>query len=167
MENQSKRWLMSRMKTSGSERKYVANGRYADERHKRKDTAVEDLPSNQSIKSSSKFDNGKINYGILVRFLRGQIGKDWDVVYSEILGRIPTKLLDYKGMVFWFVANEVEIIEDRLWDRKKQKFIWTGNIDAQETFKKQWLSHVFYEFYVDPITNLLQHIQQKAYKNRL
>jgi hypothetical protein len=112
------------------------------------------------------FYNGKIHYGLLVRFLRGQTGNDWDTVYSEIIERIPTRLLDYKEMIFWFVATEVEIIEDKLWDKRKQKFIWTGKIDAQETFKKQWLSYVFYEFYVDPNTNLLQHIQQKAYKNR-
>lgn len=167
MEKQSKRWLMSRMKTSGSERKYVVNGRYADERHEWKDADIECLPTNVSIKSTYKFYNGKINYGILIQFLRGQIGKDWDIVYSEIIGRIPTRLLEYKEMIFWFVANEVEIVDDKLWDKKKQKFIWTENLDTQEISKKQWFDYVSYEFYVDPITNLLQHIQQKAYKNRL
>lgn len=82
MEKQSKRWLMSRMKTSGSARKYVVNGRYAEERHEWKDADIECLPAIQSIKSTYKFYNGKINYGILVRFLRGKIGKDWDSVYS-------------------------------------------------------------------------------------
>lgn len=166
MGRHSKRWLMSRMKTSGSKRKYVLNERYADERHEWKNNDIEALPFNQGVKSTYKFYNGKINYGILVRFLRGRIGKDWDVVYSEVLTRIPTKLLDYREMIFWFVADEVEIIEEKLWDKKKQKFIWTGNLDAQETMKKQWLSHIFYEFYVDPTTNLLQHIQQKTYKNQ-
>lgn len=68
-------------------------------------------------------------------------------------------------MVFWFVANEVEIVEGKLWDRKKQKFIWTEEFNKGVTVPKHWLDYALYEFYVDPATNLLQHIQQKAYKN--
>ena len=158
---------MSRMKTSGSARKYVSNGRYADERHEWKDEEIESLPSRKSVKSTYKFYNGKINYGILVRFLRGQIGKDWDAVYSEIIGRIPTRLLDYKEMVFWFVATEVELIDGIFWDRKKLKFIWTEELNKDVTSPKDWLSYTLYEFYVDPATNLLQHIQQKTYKKQM
>jgi hypothetical protein len=145
----------------------VFNGRYADDRHLWKARDLEILPAKESIKYTDNFYNGKIHYGLLVRFLRGQIGNDWDAVYAEIINRIPTKLLDYRKMVFWFVAKNVEIVDNKLWDEETQKFIWTGKVDAQETFKKQWLSHVFYEFYVDPTNNLLQHIQQKAYKNLL
>lgn len=78
------------MKTSGSKRERVANGRYADERHLQDNFEFDELPKHESIKSTRKFYNGKINYGLLVRFLRGQVGNDWDVVYSEIISRIPT-----------------------------------------------------------------------------
>lgn len=166
MERESKRWLMSRMKMSGSARKYVVNGRYADERHEWKDEDIEYLPFKKSIKSTYKFYNGKINYGILVQFLRGQIGKKWDAVYSEILGRIPTRLLEYKEMVFWFVATEVEWIDGKLWDRKKLKFIWTEELNKGVTNTKDWLNYALYEFYVDPDTNLMQHIQQKTFRKR-
>jgi len=166
MEKHSKRWLMSRMKTSGSKRRYVGSFRYADERHEWKDADIETLPLGQSVKSSNKFYNGKINYGILVRFLRGRIGNDWDAVYSEIIRRIPTRLLEHKEMVFWFVANEVEVIDGRLWDRKKQKFIWNEKLRQEGQTGKYWSDSVQYEFYVDPTTNLLQHIQQKSYKNK-
>lgn len=114
------------MKTSGSKRERVANGRYADERHLQDNFELEDLPQHESIKMTKKFYNGKINYGLLVRFLRGQVGNDWDEIYSEIISRIPTKLLDYKEMVFWFVADKVEYIDGRPWNKKSQQFIWTG-----------------------------------------
>ena len=58
------------------------------------------------------------NYGLLVRFLRGQVGNDWDEIYSEIVSRIPKKLLDYEEMVFWFVADKVEFVDGRPWNKK-------------------------------------------------
>ena len=64
------------------------------------------MPNLESIGSTRKLYNGKLNYGLLVRFLHGQIGNNWDKVYSEIIGRIPTKLLDYKEIIFWFVADK-------------------------------------------------------------
>jgi len=84
MREHKKRWLISMMKTSGSKRQRVINGRYADERHVQGNFDFENLPQHESIKSTQKFYNGKINYGLLVRFLRGQVGNDWNEVYSEI-----------------------------------------------------------------------------------
>ena len=152
------------MKTSGSKRKRVANGRYADERHLQNNFNFDDLPQHESIKATKKFYNGKVNYGLLVRFLRGHVGKDWDEVYSEIISRIPTKLLDYKDMVFWFVADKVELIDERPWNKKSQQFIWTG-----ETFGPIYAVTIktapqFIEFYVHPETNQLVRIEQKSYK---
>lgn len=166
MQDSNKRWLMSVMRTSGSRRKYVQNGTFASERHQKRRLPFEELPRHESVKSTSKFYNGKINYGILVRFLRGQIGQNWDTVYSEILSRIPSKLLDYREMIFWFVATQADFLDGRLWDRKDQKFIWTGDLSWQEELKQGRGSafYVFYEFYVDPSTNLLQHIPKRAYK---
>ncbi len=152
------------MKTSGSKRERVANGRYADERHLQDRFEPEDLPQQERIKATKKFYNGKINYGPLVRFLRGQAGSDWDEVYSEIMNRIPAKLLDYKEMVAWFVADKVEFIDGRPWNKKSQQFIWTeGNVGPVHYIEIK--SHPeFKEFYVDPTTNKLVRIEQKSPK---
>lgn len=29
-------------------------------------------------------------------------------------------------MIFWFVADKVEFIDGRPWNKKSQQFIWTG-----------------------------------------
>ncbi|ANE52906.1 hypothetical protein [Flavisolibacter tropicus] len=155
---------MSVMKTSGSKRERVHNGSYADERHLQKTKDYDDLPSHESIKTTQKFGNGKINYGLLVRFLRNQVGNDWDQVYSEIISRIPTKLLDYKEMVFWFVADNVDIIDGRPWNKKTQQFIWTGESFGPVHHTEIKQAPEFREFYVDPQTNKLVHIEQKAFK---
>jgi hypothetical protein len=164
MREHNKRWLISVMKTSGSKRERVANGRYADERHLQDNFAIEDLPYHESIKATKKFYNGKINYGLLVRFLRGQVGNDWDEVYSEIISRIPTKLLDYKEMVFWFVADKVEFIDGKPWNKKSQQFIWTGEGVGPVHHSEIKKHPEFKEFYVDPTTNKLVRIEQKSPK---
>lgn len=155
---------MSVMKTSGSKRKHVGNGSYAGERHIQKTKDYDELPTHESIKTTQKFRNGKINYGLLVRFLRNQVGKDWDEVYSEILSRIPTKLLDYKDMIFWFVADKVEIIDNQPWNKKTQRFLWTGESIGPTHYTEIKQSPEMREFYVDPETNKLVRIEQKAWK---
>ena len=155
---------MSVMKTSGSKRERVRNGRYADERHLQNNRNPEELPSKESIGTTKKFYNGKINYGLLVRFLRVQVGQDWDQVYSEIIARIPTKLLAYKEMVFWFVADKVEFIDGRPWNKKTQQFIWTGGDILPTKYPDRKVSPEMKEFYVDPETNKLVRIPQQSYK---
>jgi hypothetical protein len=152
------------MKTSGSKRRHVANGRYADDRHKKSDLGIEELPQRESIKSTHKFYNGKINYGLLVRFLRGQVGKDWNEVYAEILSRIPTKLLDHKDMVFWFVADKVEMIDGKPWNKRTQQFLWTGEELTPVHYTKIKTQPEFKEFFVDPESNKLTRIEQKSSK---
>ena len=165
MREHNKRWLISIMKTSGSKRVSLMNGRYADTRNSKKSRELEDLPSHESIKATAKFYNGKINYRLLVRFLRTQVGNDWDKVYSEIIARIPTKLLDYKEMIFWFVADKVDFIDDKPWNRKTQGFIWTGEPYPHRVHISEYKkTPEFREFYVDPNTNKLVQIPQKAYK---
>jgi len=164
MREHNKRWLLSVMKTSGSKRRNVLNGRYADERHFKNKVYLDDLPQHESIKSTKKFYNGKINYGLLVRFLRKQIGNDWDNIYSEIIGRIPTKLLDYREMIFWFVADKVEFVDGKPWNKKTQQFIWTGETLEPIYFKNKKAIPQFIEFYVHPYTNELVHIPQKSFK---
>ena len=151
------------MKTSGSKRRYVANGSYAEERHLQSKSELEELPQHESIKSTQKLYNGKVNYGLLVRFLRGQVGNDWNEVYSEIISRIPTKLLDYKEMVYWFVADQIEFIDNRPWNKKSQRFIWTGE-DFEAVHNSRFKGQPeFKEFYVDPNTNKLIRVE-KAFK---
>ena len=164
MKEDNKRWLISMLKTSGSKRDHLHNGNYADERHLQKQIDLDDLPSHESIKSTYKFYNGKINCGPLVRFLRGQVGNDWDTVYSEIISRIPTKLLDYKEMIFWFVADKVEFIDGRPWNKKSQQFIWAGEIYGPIYYDSVKTAPEHIEFYVHPDTNRLVRIEQKAFK---
>jgi hypothetical protein len=158
----NKRWLISMMKTSGSRKRYAINGRYADERHLKHKYRIDELPQHERIKNTWK--HGKINYGPLVRFLRGQVGNNWDDVYSEIISRIPTRLFDFKYMIFVFVADKVEFIDGRPWNKKSQQFIWTGEEikPVHYTQIKQGPQRI--EFYVDPNTNTLVRIEQKAFK---
>jgi hypothetical protein len=95
--------------------------------------------------------------------LRGQVGNNWDDIYSEIISRIPTKLFDYKDMIFWFVADKVELIDGRPWNKKSQQFIWTGE-DIQSVHHTQIKTQLeLTEFYVDPDTNTLVRMEQKAF----
>jgi hypothetical protein len=151
------------MKTSGSKKRYVVNGSYSDERNTKRNAEkwpdAEHLPQKEALKTTSRFYNGKINYGLLGRFLRAQAGNDWDEVYSEIIRRIPTKLLDRKEMVFWFVADKVEVVEGKIWNKKTQKFI------ADQT---KWSPCTEYrEFYVCPSTNKLIRIPDFAKFNKV
>lgn len=168
MREHNKRWLISMMKTSGSKRERAINGRYADERHLQGNFELEDLPQRGSIKTTQKFYNGKINYGLLVRFLRGQVGNNWDNIYSQIISRIPTKLLDYKEMIFWFVADKVEFIDGKPWNKKSQQFIWTGeDVDKSLHWAGIKTQPQFIEFYVHPETNKLIRVEQKSFKRRV
>lgn len=158
MKEHSKRWLISMMKTSGSKRSYVVNGSFSEERNTKKHQDIENLPNKESIGSTREIYNGKLNYGLLVRFLRGQIGNNWDEVYSEIISRIPTKLLDHKEIVFWFVADKVEIIQGHPYNKKTNKFIWTPE-QGEYNF-----SFDNSDFYVCPITNNLLSVGDKPSK---
>ncbi|GAB3869073.1 hypothetical protein GCM10028824_15430 [Hymenobacter segetis] len=158
---------MSMMKTSGSKRKYVQSGDFADTRNSKAKSDLEELPQFESVKSSRKFYNGKINYGLLVRFLRGKVGNDWDEVYSEIINRIPVALLEYKEMIFWFVADKVVFEDEKLWNKKNQRFIWRGEAYSYFSHYSQiYLNPEFIEFYVHPDTNILEHIPQLSFKKR-
>jgi hypothetical protein len=149
MKQHQKRWLISRLKTSGSKRNYLDNGTYAETRSSKPDFPFEELPSKEGIQHTSSFYNGKINYGLLVRFLRGQVGNDWDEVQTEILARIPTRLMQHKDMLYWYVADKVECTADgRIWNKRTQRFIGTGRRRESHTEEST-------EFYVHPQTNRL------------
>ena len=135
------------MKTSGSKRSHYTSLRYSYTRNERIDLEYDELPKIEGMGNSRRFYNGKINYGLLVRFLEGQIGNNWETVYSEILSRIPTKLLDYKEMIYWFVADQVEIIDNRIWNKRTQLFLSNNGLEKNTEFKKYW---------VDPESNIMK-----------
>jgi hypothetical protein len=164
MREHNKRWLISKMKTSGSKRDHLGNGSFAEERNTKKYADIENLPSHESIKKTGEFYNGKINTGLLVRFLRGQIGNDWDTVHSEIIARIPARLLDYKEIALWYVSDKVELKEGKLWDLREQKFIYMGGERMHTSPHAKSLAEHTTEFYVDPETNKLMQIQYKKNK---
>ncbi len=157
MSNKGKRhnksWLISRLKTSGSKRRYVIDGDYSDTRNSKRNKDWENLPKSEGMGQSFKFFNEKINYGMLVRFLKGKVGGDWNDIQVEIEQRIPTDLLEYRSCVNWFVADLVEIRSDGLWDKREQKYlrIEPDNVVDWDLFTSK-------EFYVEPKSNLLRRI---------
>lgn len=139
------------MKTSGSKRRFISDGDYANERNSKRNKDWENLPNHEGMGKSFKFYNSKVNYGLLVRFLRGKVNEDWSEVYSEILERIPTNLSEYKKCVEWFVSDLVEEREEGLWDKREHKFVRTPDVD--KTLMQG--NYAYKEFYVDPRTNKL------------
>lgn len=158
----NKKWLITRLKTSGSKKKYVEDGDYADSRNSKKLVSLDQLPKYEGMGKSRQFFNGKVNYGLLIRFLRGRIGDDWNEVHEEIMERIPTNLSEYKACVEWFVADLIEEEEDGLWDRREQKYL---KLDPEEPASFDY--YTFKEFYVDPNTNRLTKIADSPSNKRV
>ena len=150
--DRSKPWLISRLKTSGSKRAHYWQGHYRDTRNNKTSLALEDLPKLEAYAKTYKFYNGKINYGLLVRFLRGNIGEAWPLVQQEVYARIPTKLQEYKNCLYWFVADKVERREGRLWCMREQKYL----ILERSNTSTQWDKEIYKEFYVHPDTQTLE-----------
>ncbi|MCL6273285.1 hypothetical protein M3P19_04650 [Muricauda sp. 2012CJ35-5] len=149
----NKKWLISRLKTSGSKRINVNDGDYSDTRNSKKNKNWDDLPTFEGMGQPFKFFNNKINYGLLIRFLRGKTGYNWNDVQKEVEERIPTNLSEYKDCLKWFVADLIEKRKDGYWDKREQKFLL---LNSKEPYN--WKTHVFKEFYVDPDTNVLVRI---------
>ena len=141
------KWLISRLKTSGSRRRYVANGSYADDRPQLKNQSPDNLPSFEGMGRTMKFYNGKINTSLLKRFLETKIGCDWDLVYDEIQLRIPTRLKEYNQVIYWYVADKIDLVDTNVFDRRAQKFI---------NFEKAFINGTVHkEFIVSPFDNTL------------
>lgn len=149
--NHSKKWLISRLKTSGSKKRWAYSEDYADERNSKRRKDWENLPSIEGIGRAFQFYNGRINYGLLVRFLRGKVGGHWPDIYEEIMERIPTNLSQYKDCVDLFVAQEVVHTEDGLWDKGSQKLV----LVPEEDMKFPFMAYNHKKFYVDPDTQRL------------
>lgn len=157
--NRTKKWLISRLKTSGSKRRGYWQGHYRDTRNSKSKLAVEDLPKQASYSTTYKFYCGKINYGLLVRFLRGKVGKDWFEVQQEVYDRIPTKLQEYKECLYWFVADKIEQRADGLWCKREKKYLILENRS-----EKKWNEEIYKEFYVNPETHILEQVILKTQK---
>ena len=157
----TKKWLITRLKTSGSKRKYVNDGDYSESRNSKKNNDWDNLPTHEGMGQSFKFFNSKINYGLLVRFLRGKNGKNWDDVQKEIHERIPSNLLEYKDCVNWFVADLIEKREDGYWDKREQKYLLLNHNEPYD-----WDIHTTKEFYVEPETNILIRIKDFPSKGK-
>lgn len=155
MKENNKKWLISMMKISGSKKRHLVNGSFSDERNSKKNQNIENLPNHESIGNTS---NGKLNYAPLLRFLNGQVGNDWDEVYSEIIRRIPTKLFEYKKNVFLFVADKVEIVDGLLYNKKSNAFI---SIPEPADYHQRLDCS---SFYVCPLTNKLLRIEDRPNK---
>ena len=152
--DRSKRWLISRLKTSGSKRDHFWQGHYRDTRNSKTDLELEDLPKRESYSKTFKFYNGKINYGLLVRFLRGNIGRDWDEVEQEVFARIPTRLQEFKNCLYWFVADKVESQAGGWWCKREQKYLILSNHRPS----RKWNEEIYKEFYVHPETHTLEQV---------
>lgn len=139
MRNHGKKWLLSMLKSSGSRKKYAQSGDYSDERNNKFNSQdYDNLPFHESMKRTMKVSNGKINTNPLERFLRNNVGRDWDEIYSEIKARIPRKLLDYENIIFWFVSVKTEIVD--------------GEVYSLETDARM---HYHFRYLVHPLTNKL------------
>jgi len=153
----SRKWLASVMKSSGSKRRHIIHdGDYRDTRWNthtmsRKGIDFEDQPKFEAMKRSRQFWNGKVNAAPLKRFLYNRVGSDWDVVYSEITNRLPSRLQDRKDdLISWFVCTKVELDG-------------TGvlNISSHTVHRYHYIIKFdgsmkpTYDFYIDPTTNLL------------
>lgn len=158
----NKKWLITRLKTSGSKKKYVEDGDYANSRNSKKERNLDNLPKYEGMGKSRQFFNGKINYGLLIRFLRGRVGDDWTVVHQEIMERIPTNLAEYKECMEWFVADLVLEEEDELWDKRAQRYL---KLNPDEPADPD--HYTFKEFYVDPKNNKLVKIADAPSNKRV
>ncbi|WNJ18711.1 hypothetical protein [Pontibacter sp. G13] len=156
----NKRWLITRLKTSGSRRRYAWGPEYSRGGKAHHPSNWENLPAKEGMGKSRHFYNGKVHYGLLVRFLRKQVGQPWDAVHQEILERIPTRLKQYEECIYWFVATDIERREEGLWNRRGQKYVY---LDRTQPYD---ISYGFWEFYVDPDSKILRRVPDTPSKRQ-
>lgn len=145
--NNSKRWLLSKLKSSGSKKKFD----YAED-YKRQKTSTDDmenLPKRESMHKSESNLRAKLNLGPLVKFLGSNLNKNWDHVYSEYCSRIPNELEFYKDIIYDFVADKVEIRENEIINLRTGKKIF---IKGKTTPS---FNYEYKKFFVHPESNLL------------
>ncbi|HAA14376.1 MAG TPA: hypothetical protein DCE41_22920 [Cytophagales bacterium] len=117
---------------------------------------MDEWPQKESMKGGKQFYNGKVHYGLLVRFLRTRVGENWDQIYHEVRERIPSDLLQHQQWVEWFVVVKVERRPEGLLDLRHQKYLITDTSQEHE-----FSTYRYSEFYVDPDTNLLVRVADR------
>lgn len=137
------KWLIR--KVSGSRRKYVLAGDYADTRHSKRPN-LDDLPKRESMSNNQ---HSYLDTRLVKRWLHSKVGQDFDQVYAEFLTRIQPKYLDkYRECIFWYVEKNTEIKENgEVWGK------WDGN-PVKLPYSQQC------KFYIHPDTNKLERLKQ-------
>jgi hypothetical protein len=148
----SKKWLVSRMKSSGSKNARVRGGPgYADSRNGKQSQGWEELPMRTSIRRD-RSGFSKLNTDLLVRFLHTQVGKSWTEVYAALMERIPTKLRYDLRFLDKIIAVKVVRQGDRWWDHRANCYVITR---WEHLHERQYGSY-WAPFLVDPETGTLQ-----------
>lgn len=135
--------IVERPRTGGTERKRHLGGRNAD---------LEDLPFKESMKAA--YANRKSlneNLAPLKRYLQKQIGRPWEVIYSEICKRLRNDSAVQKHVkdhIFGFVEIHAVIIGG--YPHYKQS--WGGT--ALRRLRKG-------DMYIDPETRLLSMVTKE------
>jgi hypothetical protein len=138
MNGKHNKWLLR--KVSGSRGKYTHKPDFADTRHE-KSTQAEILPFRKSMR---KRGGTHLDTTLVKRWLHGQVGRNFDLVYSDFLKRIQPKYLEsYKECIFYYVTKAHELIFDE-------------NGVVVELFSNL--------FYIDRDTNVLQKHTESALK---
>ena len=92
------KWLLR--KVSGSRAKFTVKPDYCETRYK-KHRGFETLPMRESM---SKSKRTYLDTSLIYRWLHSQVGKPFDVVYSEYLRRIQPKYLhSHRQTIFCYV----------------------------------------------------------------
>lgn len=107
MKRKQHKWLLR--KVSGSRGKYAYKPDFADTRHQ-KNTQAEILPYRESM---PKRGGTHLDTTLVKRWLHGQVGRDFDLVYSDFLKRIQPKYLEsYKECIYYYVTKAHELVFD-------------------------------------------------------
>ena len=151
MREHKKKWLFDKGRTSGSRKRWSYGGDFANERSTKQFKELEDAPKKSGMKTGKVFNN-RLSFKPLRRFLNSRVGKDWDVIYSEIKDRMPADIWDYHKPAELYVSIKVDIMPDGKIIYKQGWGVSRVTISEDGvTSKYGRYSH----YYVHPETNLL------------
>lgn len=166
MREHKKKWLFDKGKTSKSRKRYNSGGDFSEDRKSKEFQDLEYTPAKRNGMKVSSWNKRKhaLNFRSLLRFLRGKIGKDWSLIYSEIKERIPNDIWETHNPVERYVHTKVKIESDgSIWDEK-------GSVSR--TFKisddgKIGKHGRYATYYVHPETGLLCRLEPSGSYGRI
>jgi hypothetical protein len=151
------KWLLRKANYSKGER-HMRNQRYHDTRptkgSKEGQADPDDLPQHDGMGANRKGSGvrGGIDTSLVKRWLYSQVGKDFDVVYSEFLKRVQPKYLDsHRDCIYWYVIRKKLVVIDG--DKIYEKAEWTPGKGTQHLVEVG--THKWNRFFVHPDTNIL------------